>query len=158
MPQYTGLTSAFTTICRQEGFRGLYKGVAPNVWGSGCSWGAYFLLYVLFNTSFQNCLLIISISFVINCSYNTIKTWIQKGNSTMPLGPTMHMLAASEAGILTLMLTNPIWVVKTRLCLQYEATSSIPKEMRYNGMMDALLKIYRNEGVRGLYRVKKLIS
>lgn len=43
-PQYRGLGSAFTTIFRQEGFRGLYKGVTPNAWGSGSAWGFYFLL------------------------------------------------------------------------------------------------------------------
>lgn len=44
IPQYRGLTSAFTTIIRQEGLRGLYKGVTPNVWGSGSAWGLYFML------------------------------------------------------------------------------------------------------------------
>jgi hypothetical protein len=43
-PQYRGLLSAFSTIFKQEGFRGLYKGVTPNVWGSGSAWGFYFLL------------------------------------------------------------------------------------------------------------------
>ncbi|KAJ8917934.1 hypothetical protein NQ315_002629 [Exocentrus adspersus] len=47
IPQYTSLTSAFYTIIRQEGIRGLYKGVAPNVWGSGSAWGFYFLLVQL---------------------------------------------------------------------------------------------------------------
>ncbi|KAH8411057.1 hypothetical protein KR222_011281, partial [Zaprionus bogoriensis] len=124
VPQYRGLGSAFATIFRQEGFRGLYKGVTPNVWGSGSSWGLYFLFY------------------------NTIKTYVQDGNSTMPLGPYMHMLAAAESGALTLLLTNPIWVVKTRLCLQFDAASSA----EYRGMMHALAEIYRAEGMRGLYR------
>lgn len=87
-------------------------------------------------------------------SYNSIKTWIQKGNSATPLGPTMHMIAAAEAGILTLVMTNPIWVVKTRLCLQYGRDLQTA-ETRYNGMIDALSKIYRQEGVRGLYRVRR---
>lgn len=64
----------------------------------------------------------------------------------------MHMVAAAEAGILTLVMTNPIWVVKTRLCLQYGRECELPQN-RYNGMFDALAKIYRAEGVRGLYRV-----
>ena len=29
--QYTSIWSAITTIIRQEGFRGLYKGITPNL-------------------------------------------------------------------------------------------------------------------------------
>lgn len=123
LPQYRGLTGAFLTIFRQEGFRGLYKGVTPNIWGSGSAWGFYFLFY------------------------NSIKTWIQDGNTAQPLGPGMHMLAAAEAGVLTLVMTNPIWVVKTRLCLQLNG----PGQQGYAGMVDGLKKIYRTEGIRGLY-------
>lgn len=64
------------------------------------------------------------------------------------------MVAAAEAGILTLVMTNPIWVVKTRLCLQYG--TEIEPHNQYRGMFDALGKIYRAEGVRGLYRVRNM--
>lgn len=45
---------------------------------------------------------------------------------------------------------NPVWVVKTRLCLP--DTSSVPAYMRYTGLSDGLRKLYHYEGVRGLYR------
>lgn len=88
-------------------------------------------------------------------SYNSIKNWIQQGDSQYPLGPSLHMLAAAEAGILTLLVTNPIWVVKTRLCLQYgnEDAYIARGGQFYYGMSDALVKIYKSEGIRGLYRV-----
>lgn len=89
--------------------------------------------------------------FLFNSSYNSIKNWIQAGDSQYPLGPSLHMLAAAEAGVLTLLVTNPIWVVKTRLCLQYG--SALSTRECYKGMTDALVKIYKTEGVRGLYRV-----
>lgn len=127
-PQYHGLRNAVTTIFQQEGLRGLYKGVTPNVWGSGSAWGFYFLFY------------------------SSIKTWIQGGNTKTPLGPTMHMVAAAEAGVLTLIMTNPVWVVKTRLCLQYGIEQNISNGKQYYGMFDALSKIYRVEGIRGLYK------
>lgn len=97
---------------------------------------------------------------MIDCSYNTIKQWIQGDNAHIPLGPCMHMAAAAEAGILTLAITNPIWVVKTRLCLQYTSaelpagSSNVANGAYYKGMVDGLQKIYRQEGVRGLYRVR----
>lgn len=58
-------------------------------------------------------------------------------------------------GAMTLCLTNPIWVTKTRLVLQY---NSDPSQKLYRGMKDALVKIYRQEGVAGLYRVRRGIS
>ncbi|KAG8224428.1 hypothetical protein J437_LFUL001378 [Ladona fulva] len=133
-PQYRSLAGAISTIVQQEGFRGLYRGVTPNVWGSGSAWGFYFLFY------------------------NAIKTWIQGGNTKKPLGPGLHMLAAAEAGILTLIMTNPIWVVKTRLCLQYgesplSGAVHLSESQSYNGMLDALKKIYTYEGIRGLYKI-----
>ncbi|XP_026821863.1 mitochondrial folate transporter/carrier isoform X1 [Rhopalosiphum maidis] len=126
IPNYAGLGNAVTTIFRQEGIKGLYKGVTPNVWGSGSAWGFYFLFY------------------------NSIKAWIQGDNTKKPLGPALHMTAAAEAGILTLMITNPVWVVKTRLCLQFD--KPIDPSKSYSGMWDAFRKIYGAEGVRGLYK------
>lgn len=55
-----------------------------------------------------------------------------------------------SAGILTLIITNPIWVTKTQLVLQYSPDQT---SKQYKGMVDALVKIYRREGVPGLYRV-----
>lgn len=62
------------------------------------------------------------------------------------------MLAYFHPGIVTLTLTNPIWVTKTRLVLQYSADCS---SKQYKGMFDALVKIYRYEGVPGLYKVSQ---
>lgn len=130
-PQYNSIRGAFIRIVQREGVRGLYGGVTANLAGSASAWGFYFLFY------------------------NTIKIYEQKGDTNKSLGPVNHMIAASEAGLLTLVLTNPIWVVKTRLCLQYDNARSgggAASAAEYSGMTDALAKIYRKEGVRGLYR------
>ncbi|KAK9306586.1 hypothetical protein QLX08_002777 [Tetragonisca angustula] len=127
-PQYSSLKSAVVQIVRSEGVKGLYRGVTPNVLGSGGAWGLYFFFY------------------------NSIKAWIQGGNSKKPLGPSLHMFAAADAGILTLIVTNPLWVVKTRLCLQYMDDKHLPETLKYKGTVDAIRKIYRTEGLRGLYR------
>ncbi|XP_061182310.1 solute carrier family 25 member 32-like isoform X1 [Saccostrea echinata] len=128
-PEYRGIVDAFRTIRKTSGFTGLYQGVKPNVLGSASSWGFYFMFY------------------------NSIKTFMQDGDTKVDLGAGKHTLAASGAGLLTLVLTNPLWVVKTRLCLQYETNiTSIKPEKYYSGMIDALYKIYKYEGVLGLYK------
>ncbi|RWS11821.1 mitochondrial folate transporter/carrier-like protein [Dinothrombium tinctorium] len=128
-PRYHGLTNALTTIFRDEGIRGLYRGVTPNCWGAGAAWGFYFLFY------------------------NTIKAYMLEDTNTVHLGPDKHMLAAAEAGVLTLVMTNPIWVVKTRLCLQYgNEQLYLPSSKRYSGMRDAFKKVYKHEGITGFYK------
>ncbi|XP_056330895.1 solute carrier family 25 member 32b [Danio aesculapii] len=123
-PKYSGIVHCMKSIWRQEGLRGLYQGVTPNIWGAGASWGLYFFFY------------------------NAIKGY-NKETRQKELTATEHLLSAAVAGAMTLCLTNPIWVTKTRLVLQYNAD---PTQKQYKGMMDALVKIYRHEGISGLYR------
>jgi len=139
---YKNISNAFATIVKEEGFKGLYKGVAPNCLGAGTAWGLYFLLY------------------------NSVKKHMGDGGQPAALGPLKHMTAGACAGALTTTITNPIWVVKTRLCLQYgkggpatgaspiegSNVSLLPDSRRYTGTWDALRKVYKYEGLAGLYR------
>ncbi|CAG2173382.1 unnamed protein product, partial [Oppiella nova] len=131
-PKYNGLVNTVTTTVRHEGLSGLYRGVTPNCVGSGASWGLYFLFY------------------------NSIKSRMS-GNQTVNLGAGRHMMAAAIAGVITTSLTNPIWVVKTQMCLQYGTGSQLEaltanSKQAYSGMVAVMRRIYRTEGVPGLYR------
>ncbi|KAI3431257.1 hypothetical protein D9Q98_004320 [Chlorella vulgaris] len=94
LPAYRGTVDAVRQIVRQEGWRALYSGLTPALVGSGVAWGAYFF------------------------AYNRAKQRYQRASKQARLGPGMHLVSAAEAGVLVCFLTNPIWVVKTRLQLQ----------------------------------------
>ncbi|XP_065154963.1 solute carrier family 25 member 32b [Paramisgurnus dabryanus] len=123
-PKYNGILHCMRSVWHQDGLRGLYQGVTPNIWGAGASWGLYFFFY------------------------NAIKAYLKERRQT-ELSAGEHLLSAASAGAMTLCLTNPIWVTKTRLVLQYNTD---PANKQYKGMVDALVKIYRYEGIAGLYR------
>lgn len=125
-PKYSGVFDAAKTILKNDGFRGLYKGASANVLGAGSSWGLYFLFY------------------------NAAKFQVRGSDLDKQLKPTTHLTCAAVAGVCTLSLTNPIWVVKTRLCLYQSPTT--PDFRRYQGVFDGLWKLVRYEGVRGMYK------
>jgi len=125
-PSYAGLKSAVREIVTSDGVRGLYAGITPNIVGAGAAWGLYFFFY------------------------NAAKSQLQQGNSATQLTAGSHLMAASAAGVVTLTITNPVWVVKTRLCLQQAGEGADPRH-HYRGLADALWKIGRHEGLRGLY-------
>jgi len=124
LPRYHGLLHAFQSILKIEGYRGLYQGLTPNVIGSSTSWGLYFLSYTFFK--------------------NALSDFYP---SKQELGPTLNLLAAANAGVITALITNPIWVVKTRLQLQMRKHRE-----NYSGTKDAFLTIAREEGFRGFYK------
>merc|ERR1719400_1965257 len=82
-------------------------------------------------------------------------TQLQGGVASKQLPASSALLAASFSGVLTLTLTNPVWVVKTRLCLQsarLDPSTDVKSNPRlYRGFFDALRKIAWYEGLRGLY-------
>ncbi|XP_075262180.1 solute carrier family 25 member 32-like [Convolutriloba macropyga] len=136
-PYYESIRHICKSIYSGGGVFGFYQGVTPNIIGASASWGLYFYFY--------------------NAS-KKIYGKNKNGTSVKSLSPGMHMLSAAQSGAVTLALTNPIWVTKTRLCLQYEsnhaASESLLKprsQVLYRGFVDCLVKTYKLEGIRGLY-------
>ncbi|CEG00171.1 Mitochondrial substrate/solute carrier [Ostreococcus tauri] len=124
----------FRDIVRVEGARGAFAGSVPAMVGSAASWGAYLAWYD-----------------VARRRHGERFGRDEGGAVTM----RANVLAATEAGIVTTALTNPIWVVKTRLQLQRGGGVGgldLAGERRYRGFFDALWTIARTEGVRGLYK------
>ncbi|OCF57842.1 solute carrier family 25 (mitochondrial folate transporter), member 32 [Kwoniella mangroviensis CBS 10435] len=119
----TGVYTALKDAVQVDGWRGLYRGLGPNLVGGAGSWGLYFLFY------------------------NMIKKQMQGGDPNYRTTSGQHLLAAAEASAVTAMMTNPIWVVKTRVfgTAKHDAAA-------YRGLWDGLTSIYRTEGLRGLYK------
>ncbi|KAH7051401.1 mitochondrial carrier domain-containing protein, partial [Linnemannia elongata] len=123
-PKLGGTLRSFQEIYRSEGFRhGLYRGLTPNFAGATVSWGLYFYLYA------------------------GIKASMPVDPSTGRLGPTQHMAASMIGGALTAVVTNPFWVIKTRMCTTKKATPG-----SYQSLIGGLTSLFRTEGVQGLYR------
>lgn len=123
-PRIGGTLRSFQQIYKSEGFRnGLYRGLTPNFAGATVSWGLYFYLYA------------------------GIKAQMPVDPSTGRLGPTQHMAASILGGALTAVVTNPLWVIKTRMCTTKKSTPGA-----YQSLGQGLVTLVRTEGVRGLYR------
>lgn len=125
VPSYRHTFHALFTIGRVEGLRGLYAGLVPAVLGSSLSWSLYFFLY------------------------SNIKERNRRQFHKDTLGPSLHLLSAAEAGSIVAVITNPVWVVKTRLQLQAPGHGA---RKPYLGFSDAFKSILREEGLRGLYK------
>ncbi|KAF2861949.1 mitochondrial carrier [Piedraia hortae CBS 480.64] len=102
--------------------RNLYRGIAPNLLGNSVSWGLYFLFYARVKDGLA--------------SYR---------HGRLTTGD--FFVSSAVAGLLTSALTNPIWVLKTRILSTSRDTPGA-----YASMMQGARVIYSREGVRGFYR------
>eukprot|EP00949_MAST-11_sp_MAST-11-sp1_P004535 g4535.t1 len=135
VPRYPSTIAALRSIYRGEGVRSLYQGWTPAVTGSGMSWGLYFFFY------------------------EQAKTRARAGrDASERLSSVDILLCSCQAGAMTVMLTNPVWLVKTRMQLQVARSERIrlglpeTSSRHYKGLVHALREIVRNEGPQGLYR------
>ncbi|KAJ6543899.1 mitochondrial carrier domain-containing protein [Mycena capillaripes] len=110
-------------IQRQEGWKGLYRGLGPNIAGNASSWGLYFLFYQM------------------------LKKRASDGDPSAPLSSGAILLCSAQASAVTAIMTNPIWVVKVRMF-----TTRPDSPNAYRGVLHGFSSIIRTEGVSGLFR------
>ena len=121
--KYKNIVDAIRVIRRTEGVRGLYKGIKPTILGYIPSWALFFSVN------------------------NKIKDEIRV-NRPEASHYTVTILAALGGGAVTNLLTNPIWVVRTRLQTQ----EFVKGKAEYKGTWDCFRQMLAKEGVRSFYK------
>ncbi|RBR22117.1 uncharacterized protein FIESC28_04622 [Fusarium coffeatum] len=141
---YNGLIGSGKVILREEGIRGLYRGLGPIVMGYLPTWAVWFTVY------------------------NKSKGYISQHYENSHL---VNFWSSIIAGASSTIVTNPIWVIKTRLMSQsnirhntqdhhsayYPKASGTPTarptlhDWHYKSTLDAARKMYTSEGLISFY-------
>jgi len=111
----------------------LYRGLTPNLLGNATSWASFFF----FKSRFER---------AIACIRSSATRDGQKRENHR-LTPLDFFLASLLSGIATQLLTNPIWVLKTRM-LALDASA----QGAYPSMLSGARQLLRDEGWKGFYR------
>lgn len=141
---YSGLVGTAKVIWKEEGLRGMYRGLGPIILGYLPTWAVWFTVY------------------------NKSKVFMAENN----LGKNQFFInfwSSIIAGASSTIVTNPIWVIKTRLMSQsatgYNRQMSmfprsgntptsrptIDSPWHYRSTLDAARKMYSSEGVLSFY-------
>ncbi|PYH98917.1 mitochondrial carrier [Aspergillus ellipticus CBS 707.79] len=119
-----GSVSVVRRIFQNEGgLPAFYRGLAPNIIGNSTSWALYFLCY------------------------GNIKTAMRTWSDDRTLTSVDYFLASGSAGMLTSILTNPVWVIKTRML-----STGSRSPGAYASFTTGAREILRAEGIPGFYR------
>ncbi|RGP64767.1 hypothetical protein FSPOR_7703 [Fusarium sporotrichioides] len=141
---YNGLLGSGKVIWREEGIRGLYRGLGPIVMGYLPTWAVWFTVY------------------------NKSKGYISQHYDNSHI---VNFWSSIIAGASSTIVTNPIWVIKTRLMSQsnirhntqdhhsayYPKATSTPTtrptlhDWHYKSTLDAARKMYTSEGLISFY-------
>ncbi|KAH6986146.1 mitochondrial carrier domain-containing protein [Ilyonectria sp. MPI-CAGE-AT-0026] len=140
---YNGLVGTASVIWREEGIRGLYRGLGPIVMGYLPTWAVWFTVY------------------------NKSKGWL---GGYYDNSHVINFWSSIIAGASSTIVTNPIWVIKTRLMSQSNIHSRSQNESffpkpgstptarptlqapwHYRSTIDAARKMYTSEGIASFY-------
>ncbi|CAL4889047.1 unnamed protein product [Urochloa decumbens] len=130
----SGLIGSFRTIYQTEGVLGFYRGNGASV--------ARIVPYAALHYM----------------AYEEYRRWIILGFPNVEQGPVLDLMAGSIAGGTAVICTYPLDLIRTKLAYQVKGAVSAgfreckPSEQVYKGIMDCVKTIYRQNGMKGLYR------
>jgi solute carrier family 25 (adenine nucleotide translocator) protein 4/5/6/31 len=125
--KYTGIADCFVRVSREEGLSALWRGNLANVI-------RYFPTQAL-NFAFKD----------------TYKTWLCPYNPKTDPGMFFvgNLASGGAAGASSLAFVYPLDFARTRLAADVGKTSG---DRQFNGLVDCIGKIFKTDGVAGLYR------
>lgn len=149
--EYLSTYGALRRIVRNEGPRGLYRGLGPTVTALLPNWGVYFSMYGALKRLLSG-----TRDDASSEAASADGEDAEVGDASAPVkgaNHLAHIAAAAGAGAGTIFVTNPLWVAKTRLQVQHSQAlaAAMPKRVPYTSTINALTRITREEGFRGLY-------
>lgn len=110
-------------IIKTDGLAGFFRGLPPTLVGIIPGRSAYFY------------------------AYERTKEWL---DPLLPEGtPLNAILSGLSAGIVGNTLTNPVWMIRTRMQILPDAAAG---QKAYTGYGDAIASIWKNEGLGGFYK------
>ncbi|EFC40156.1 predicted protein [Naegleria gruberi] len=117
-----GLISTITEIHKQQGMRGLFTGVVPTLIRDIPYSGLFYVFYR---------------------QTNDFLTWFKLGSTDSNQLISIAAVSSVIAGATATLITHPFDLVRTRM--------QLPNQGGYNGFMDALITIPKEEGLRTLF-------
>ncbi|KAL5975596.1 Mitochondrial carrier protein CoAc2 [Asimina triloba] len=132
--QSIGLWGSFKKIAKTEGLLGFYKGNGASV--------ARIVPYAALHYM----------------AYEQYRRWIILSLPSVGRGPVLDLVAGSIAGGTAVLCTYPLDLVRTKLAYQVvesprlNISGQLHAEPIYKGISDCVSKIYRERGLKGLYR------
>jgi len=126
---YRGVKGTAIAVLREDGLKGFYRGLTPLLLGYVPTWAVYLTIY------------------------NQTRTYISEREDLGISTFWANVYASLVGGASSTTITNPIWVIKTRVMSQSNQRNSGPNRApwQYAGTWDACKKMYRHEGLRSFY-------
>ncbi|CAG98000.1 flavin adenine dinucleotide transporter FLX1 [Kluyveromyces lactis] len=115
----------------QQLLKEAYRGLGINIIGNAVAWGLYFGLY--------------------RCSKDVVYSLSSepalqnKFMNDRKMTSSMYLVSAGASGLATALLTNPMWVIKTRIM-------STKSSQGYTSILNAITRIYTEEGLKTFWR------
>lgn len=122
--QYDGIWSSLRMIWRQEGMSGMYRGLSPTILGYLPTWTVYFW------------------------SYDRYKLWAARRLGRESTDSLVHIAGAVMAGTTSNIVTNPLWLIKTRMMTHHQVNVGAGRVTT----LQTARSIYKADGVLGFYR------
>ncbi|KAL0740143.1 hypothetical protein Bca4012_081656 [Brassica carinata] len=139
-------------VVKQEGWERLYGGLAPSLAGTAASQGVYYYFYQVFRNQAEAAALLQS----------------KQGLGDGSVGMLSSLLVAALAGAVNVLMTNPIWVIVTRMQTHRKMPKDqktisesppseieevmVPVEPRPYGTFNTIRDVYDESGVTGFWK------